>query len=107
MKLKHDVIMAGLSVNMQPALIAAESIWKELGREEGVTVTCALDGEHFAGSLHYYGFALDFRINYFTGDQKLAALEALRAKLPEPFDVILENTHIHVEYDIFKESNHD
>lgn len=99
MQCKDGVILAGLDLSMRKALIAAEKIWKELGRPEGVTITSALDGVHSAGSLHYYGFAIDLRTRYFTAEQKVAAAQALMLELPVEYEVIMEPTHIHIEYD--------
>lgn len=99
MKIKSDVIMAGLKLPMREALIEAEKLWIKYGREEGVTVTSALDGTHTASSLHYYGYALDLRTRYFDREQchKLSSdlQNALRLR---GFVVVLHSTHIHVEY---------
>lgn len=100
MVLKDGVVLAGLSLHMRTVLIEAERIWKELGRSEGVTVTSALDGTHSAGSFHYYGRALDFRTRYFSQAQKDKAYGALCSVLDwTKFDVVMHDTHIHVEYD--------
>lgn len=82
---------------MRAALIAAETVWERAGREEGVTVTGGLEGTHSAGSLHYYGLALDFRTRYFNAREKRAAATELRAAIGGDFQVIEESTHIHVE----------
>jgi len=100
MKIKKGVIMQGLQIEMQPALIEAERIWKSLGEE--LVITSALDGEHSAGSLHYYGYALDFRTRYFSTSQRRSAFEQLTHALAKEsvfFDVIEHSSHIHVEFD--------
>lgn len=97
MQIKDGVIMQGLQKEMRPALIEADKIWAELNQE--LVITSALDGTHSAGSLHYYGLALDFRIHYFTDEEKTLAFRRLKRKLSPVYDVILHNTHIHVEYD--------
>jgi hypothetical protein len=99
MQLKRGVKMQGLNIKMRIALMYAEEIWKSYDRPEGVTVTSAVDGLHSAGSLHYYGYALDFRIHYFTPEEALAVSRELSECLGNDFDVILESDHIHVEYD--------
>lgn len=96
MKLKDGVILAGLKLEMRIALLMAEDIWASLGQE--LVVTSALDGVHSAGSLHYYGYALDFRTRYFNDQEKRKAFEELVDELPE-FHVIWHDSHIHVEYD--------
>lgn len=97
MQIKDGVIMAGLKIEMQKVLIAADLIWKDLGEE--LVITGALDGTHSAGSLHYYGYALDLRTRYFNEDQKHVAGVGLRDELGGDYDVIVHGSHIHVEYD--------
>ena len=97
MKIKEGVILNGLKIEMRPVLIEAETIWKRAGEE--LVITGGLDGTHSAGSLHYYGFALDLRTRYFSTDVAKTVYGALRASLDDDFDVILHKSHIHVEYD--------
>ena len=78
MEIKDGVVLAGLDPCMRPAMVNAERIWKRFGRSEGVTITSGLDGCHSAGSLHYYGLALDFRTHYFTAEMTLEAVFRLR-----------------------------
>ena len=97
MKLKQGVVIAGLDIKMRPALMYADAIWASYGQE--LVITSGLDGVHSSSSLHYYGLALDFRIHYFSDEEALAVSHELRECLGFDFDVILESTHIHVEYD--------
>ena len=100
MKIKDGVILAGLDIKMRPVLIEADRIWKEHGQE--LVVTSGLEGTHSAGSLHYYGLALDFRTRYFKENEGMKVMYELTNKLHNidyDFQVILHNTHIHVEYD--------
>ena len=64
------------------------------------------DGVHKHDSLHYSGYAFDCRIWYFkTGttaenNQKVNAVaKAIREELGKDYDVLVEEDHIHVEYD--------
>ena len=100
MEVKEGVVIAGLDLKMRPVLVEAEKIWKRYGRTEGVTVTSGLDGVHSAGSLHYYGRALDFRTRYFSDTEKDAVFAELKEVLDGlSFDIIKHSTHIHVELD--------
>lgn len=92
-----SVILAGLDIRMRPALKAADRIWTKHGKE--LVITCGLNGCHSAGSLHYYGRALDLRINYFSEYEKHDVFNELVKDLGSDFDVVLHTTHIHVEYD--------
>jgi hypothetical protein len=96
MEVKAGVTLAGLHLLMRPALGAAEKIWKAHGIAAGVMITEARGGVHSARSLHPYGLALDMRTRYFTEEQKIQVYSDLQAALPL-YDIILHNTHIHVE----------
>lgn len=99
MILKNGVQMNGLSITMRPALIEAERIYKLYGKE--LVVTSALDSTHSAGSLHYYGYALDLRTSYFTAENAEIVSEELAYVLHQydpAFRVVLEHNHIHVEH---------
>jgi len=68
-----------------------------LGRE--ATIYSILDGRHHAGSRHYVGLAFDLRI-WSIPESSLVAFKAeLQRRLGIHYDVILEPTHIHVEFD--------
>lgn len=107
MRIKSGASIQGLDIRMRPVLIAADAVWKHHGQE--LVVTAGLDGEHSAGSLHYYGRAVDFRTNYFDPNVVPQVVDDLREELKRvlawskqphtDYDVVLEKTHIHVEYD--------
>lgn len=61
-------------------------------------ITSGDDGDHMVGSKHYEGLALDFRIR--TIEQRLQGPVAIavREALGDEYDVVLEATHLHVEY---------
>jgi hypothetical protein len=80
---------------MRIVLMIAEDIWKTYGQE--LVVTSGLDGEHKASSLHYYGYALDFRTRYFSEKTKNAVYTDLKLALGKRYRVIKHDTHIHVE----------
>jgi hypothetical protein len=100
MRIKEGVIMQGLHISMRPVMIAVGEVWRSLG--ETACVTSALDGSHSDGSLHYYGFALDFRTRYFNDQQITRARNTLVNRLPQPYDVVTEGNHMHIEFDINK-----
>jgi hypothetical protein len=96
-KIKQGADIKGLKIEMRPVLVAAEMIWRHHGQE--LVVTSGLEGTHSAGSLHYYGYALDLRSKYFTGAEKASVVNALRAALGGSYDVVSHPSHIHVEFD--------
>lgn len=97
MEIKSGVIMAGLKLEMRPVIICADKVWKSFSKE--LVITSALDGTHSPGSLHPFGYALDFRSRYFTNVQIIKVIAALKAHLGPKYDVIFEGDHIHAEYD--------
>ena len=63
-------------------------------------ITSAMDGTHSEKSLHYKGLALDFRIKHLSRPDDAGRITAnLRRDLGDNYDVVLEKTHIHIEYD--------
>jgi hypothetical protein len=100
MKLKTGVSLQGLRFCMRPVLIAADNIWAALG-EELVITSGTEDVPHSPGSLHYYGLALDLRTRYFTEGKKHLAFNKLSLALADKnFTVVMEDTHIHVQYNL-------
>ena len=100
MIIKDGVIMHPLKIEMQPVLKSAEQVWRLLGQE--LVVTCGLNGLHSAGSYHYYGYALDFRTNYFTPEEAQLAANNLQRKIGSAYTVVLEHNHSHVQYNYHK-----
>ena len=97
MKIKDGVSMVGIQIEMRPVLINADAIWRTHGQELVVTAVCG--GMHSAGSLHYYGYAVDLRTRYFGTEQIAVIASVLRRVLGEDYDVVIHETHIHVEFD--------
>lgn len=98
MIIKDDTVnIWGLELPMQRVLKCAAAIWSEKGEE--LVITSARDGMHSAGSLHYYGLAVDLRSRYFDKQTQVDIVDTLRSYLGEDYDVIHHSTHIHVEYD--------
>jgi len=98
MQVKDETVNVwGLELCMQKALRLADEIWDDYGQE--LVITSARDGMHSAGSLHYYGRAIDCRTKYFSEEDKKRVFEELQADLGADYDVIWHTSHIHIEYD--------
>ena len=101
---KHDVRSDGIQPEGAYIVIVAHRVWQRYLRRD-LTVTSITDGAHSVNSLHYQGLAVDLRIKDdetglpFEGRQQLVAVRELRRHLGSAYDVVLEPTHIHVEYD--------
>ena len=62
-------------------------------------ITSLMDGTHSARSLHYSGRAVDFRTRDLSALEVAHLAAALKSDLGPAFDVVVEETHIHVEWD--------
>jgi hypothetical protein len=98
MKIANNARIIGVRTEMLFATMAVESVFSTYGLE--AVITSAIDGEHSPGSLHYTGSALDYRTRFFAtrADAEEAAGEVREALGPD-FDVVLEDTHLHIEFD--------
>jgi len=63
------------------------------------TITSGTEGVHKVGSAHYTGRALDFRTRNLTQEQMESLLQECKEALSSEFDVILEQDHLHLEFD--------
>lgn len=70
-----------------------------LGMGYASVITSALDGKHSTNSLHYTGFALDYRTRHLLDGVPRVLQRRISDCLGSEFDVVLESDHIHIEYD--------
>jgi hypothetical protein len=94
--LKPGVRVAGIRPEVLLAVVAAEGVFEEAGVD--LVLTACVDGKHSLGSLHYAGQVVDIRTRDVPPEmrQKLAA--RVRECVGEDYDMILEETHMHLEY---------
>ena len=98
------VFRNGMRVKLTPsdeikdAMQRADNISQTAFGKEAVT-TSILDGKHSKGSKHYDGNAFDLRIYIYTKEQVNDYVELLKNELGPDYDVVLEDDHIHIEYD--------
>jgi len=94
MLLKAGVDISRLRPEIRKKLPMLADEFRQIGEE--LTITSTFEGTHSAGSLHYANLAIDIR-------RPPCGLGYVRAniarKLGDAYDVILESTHIHIEYD--------
>lgn len=97
MKLKNDnVSLQSLAPQLVLALMICNEVYNEYGVE--LVITSVNDSKHSLTSLHYSGNAADLRIRTLPDGTAEGVAEAIRDKLNQDFDVVLEPTHIHLEY---------
>ena len=108
MILKNGTKFSDLDSAIMFAAIVADGVWREFGVDTGVTLTSGTDGQHSPASLHYavnspsgQGRAIDIRIWNLPSHEAQApeAARLLRERLTEDYDVVVESTHLHVEFD--------
>lgn len=101
MRVKNNKInYNGLTAIMQRACSTIEVAARLVqGDKYEITITSAKDGKHSANSLHYEGKAVDIR----TWDMKPGTIKStarvIADRLGGKYDVVVENNHIHIEYD--------
>lgn len=95
--IKKGVKAAGLKPEILLAIQEAREVYRELDAD--LIITSLLDGKHMKNSLHYKGLAVDLRIKHLSKTNQGIAAQRLRLMLGPEYDVILEKTHIHCEYD--------
>lgn len=96
MKLKKGVNLQGVRPELVFAMMIVAIIYKEKGSL--LVITSIVDGKHSDTSLHYTGCAFDCRIKNTSTAQVGMIKSAIKEALTEDFDVVLEKTHIHIEY---------
>jgi hypothetical protein len=97
LSLKKDVNAKGLQPEILLAILIAEGVYAKYGRE--LVITSLLDGQHMHNSLHYKGLAVDLRIHHLDKKEISYIVAYLKTRLGSQYDVVLETTHIHIEFD--------
>lgn len=104
-KLKEGVRMKGIKPEMAIAVPIIAGVWETFGRNE-LVITSARDGRHSTNSLHYQGYAFDLRIWGFKPEELDKVVTALQIAFngragnsSGEWDIVLEKTHIHLEFD--------
>lgn len=96
MMFKENIKVSGVRPEIVLALTIADKIWSKYNQE--LVVTELTGGKHGTASLHYVGLAADLRTRYFSDEEKELVAKELREALGENYDVVVEKTHIHIEF---------
>jgi len=97
MKILPNVVLNKLQTPMVNALPVINAAFSKQGID--CTITCGNEGKHMKGSLHPAGLALDFRTRELPSYAVKKIVKEIDAELGDYYDVVLESTHLHVEYD--------
>lgn len=98
MRWLNSVSFRGVQPQILLALIRADAISTGQGWGE-IWITSCCDGKHMEGSKHYEGLAVDLRTRHLSPNDRLRFASLLARALGPEYDVVLEPTHLHVEYD--------
>lgn len=96
MYLKQGVEVDGVQPEIVMAMFIAFSVYQQIEKE--LVVTSVKDGVHSPASLHYTGNAVDIRTRHLSPEQIEWVGAALKERLGSHYDVVVHNSHIHIEY---------
>ncbi len=94
--IKKGVKAKGLQPEILLAILEAREVYRKFHAE--LVITSLLDGVHMPTSLHYEGLAVDIRTRNLSEKNRPIAAAKLRYALGTEYDVVLEATHLHVEF---------
>ena len=97
-EIKPGVSIRGLTPEIVLAAVAAHQAYEELADGAECVITSCTEGKHGRASLHYVGYAIDIRTRTLTTQQTTKVAEKIRRALGAEFDVVLEQNHIHIEF---------
>jgi hypothetical protein len=94
---KEGAVVLGLQKPMAKAKALAATIYWAHGEE--FFITSGIEGNHSDGSLHPFGYAIDFKPPK-TNKDKIHK-ELIKAFSGEPYDIVLHGKpiHYHLEFD--------
>lgn len=74
--------------------------------DSDLTITSLADGDsHRDDSYHYRDLAFDSRTRHLDRATVLDIAKEIRTRLGKHYDVIIEETHLHIEFDLEKFKN--
>lgn len=97
MRVKNNSVNFDLTSPMIKALPVIDKVYNEY--KEIAVITSAKDGHHMKNSKHYSGNAVDLRTRFWDKKTQIKVVALLQNTLGNNYDVVLESTHIHLEYD--------
>ena len=94
MLIKTGVDISRLRPEIRKRLNAINKLYESVSEE--LVITSTYEGSHSSGSLHYANLAIDIRR---PKDERTKIHDGLRKILKYDYDVVFEETHIHIEFD--------
>ena len=97
LSLKPGVRVLGLRPEILLFVMAAQAAYAKRGAD--LVITSGIEGTHSRGSEHYTGLAVDVRTSNLAPSQVTDVIAELKAALGPDFDILLEDDHLHAEWD--------
>ena len=97
LKVKNGVVFKAFPREIIAVILVLSEISFDM--EKDIWITSGSEGKHSAKSLHYKDLALDIRTRDFNKAEVYRVKNMLEKELGEEYDVVIEKTHIHIEYD--------
>jgi hypothetical protein len=97
---KEGTPYTGLKAMTYQAMFICAEIFNK--HQFPLVITSTTDGQHMENSFHYTGEAFDIRTRRMTVVEKTNLFNKIRKALTDYskcFQVIMEENHIHIEYD--------
>jgi len=95
-RIKDGVCIQGLRPEMVLAVQILDGVFSKMDYE--LVITSAVDSNHGKNSLHFVGLALDIRNYHVQKPEWNELILKMKNALGNQFDVVLEKTHIHIEF---------
>jgi len=96
MELLSNASLRGIKPETIVGMIIVDQVYQRYG--ERCQFTSIADGQHARSSLHYVGFAFDVRTISINPDNMQTIVLEIEKCLNGEWDVVLEDDHLHVEY---------
>lgn len=95
--LKNDTVRPGNDIGLLIAILTAYDVYRNYDID--FIITSLNDSTHSQKSLHYADRAVDIRTkNIPESIGAYTIVKEIQDRLNKHYDVILENTHIHIEF---------
>lgn len=96
-RIKTGVKVNGIQSEMILGTIVASKVYEKYGYD--FIITEVTGGKHGRGSLHYVGLAMDIRTRHISSEAEIGIIaNEIRESLGKQYDVVVEKTHIHIEF---------
>ena len=98
-EIKEGVLFKQLNLHFVAFIEVVIHAWDLFAPSVIPVITSANDGKHMDGSFHYKNLAWDLRTKNLAAGKVEEIAHMLRVNLGSDWDIVVESTHLHCEYD--------